>query len=86
MMVNAVQGTKLMTVDELITTLDSDGDGKVSESEWIKNLSQCVGLAHCLLDHMDANGNLPGFEGYQTHTAKDTAQETPETTGVVVER
>lgn len=54
-------GTKMLTVDELIATLDGDGDQKVSKAEWVENLGKCVGLAHCLSDNMDENGNLPGF-------------------------
>ena len=33
----------MLTVDELIATLDSDGDRKVSKAEWVANLDKCVG-------------------------------------------
>ena len=51
----------MMTVDELIKTLDSDGDGLVSEVEWLENLRKCVGLAHQIADIMDENGDLVGI-------------------------
>lgn len=51
----------MMTVEQLITTLDSDGDGTVSKAEWIANLNKCVGLAHCLSDNVDENGELKNF-------------------------
>jgi hypothetical protein len=38
-----MQGTKMLTVDELIATLDGDGDKKVSKAEWVENLGKCVG-------------------------------------------
>ena len=33
----------MLTVDELIATLDGDGDKKVSKAEWVENLGKCVG-------------------------------------------
>ena len=38
-----MQGTKMLTVDELIAILDGDGDKKVSKAEWVENLGKCVG-------------------------------------------
>mmetsp|Transcript_44357 Transcript_44357/g.65033 ORF Transcript_44357/g.65033 Transcript_44357/m.65033 type:complete len:131 (+) Transcript_44357:1-393(+) len=67
---NLPPGTKMMTIDDLINTLDSDGNGSVSQVEWISNLNKCVGLAQCLADNLDAQGNLPGFEG--SHLTSDT--------------
>lgn len=51
----------MMTVDQLISTLDSDGDGNVSKAEWIANLNKCVGLAQCLADNVDENGEVKNF-------------------------
>ena len=51
----------MMTVEQLINTLDSDGDGTVSKGEWIANLNKCVGLAQCLADNVDENGELKSF-------------------------
>ena len=51
----------MMTLEQLITTLDSDGDGTVSKAEWIANLNKCVGLAQCLSDNVDENGELKNF-------------------------
>ena len=77
---NVPPGTKMMTVDQLIHALDSDGDGTVSMAEWLSNLSSCVGLAHCLTEIMDRDGNIPGFEGH-TRASKPAADESTETVG-----
>ena len=76
-------GTKMMTVDQLIHALDSDGDGTVSMAEWLSNLSSCVGLAHCLTEIMDKDGNIPGFEGHTRASTEPAADESTETDDIV---
>ena len=38
-------GTKFQSVDEMIESMDADGDGEIDEAEWLVNLKACPGLA-----------------------------------------
>lgn len=51
----------MITVEQLVSTLDGDDAGVLSKAEWIRNLQNCAGLAHHLADNVDESGNTQTF-------------------------
>ena len=43
-------GAKFMSLDEMISAMDEDGDGAIDLAEWLSRLGSCAGLAAALPD------------------------------------
>ena len=50
------EGAKFQSVDEMIASMDADGDGDVDPKEWLDNLHNCPGLAAALAENVNAAG------------------------------
>jgi len=61
--------TKFQSVDEMITTMDADGDGMVSKEEWLDGISKCSGLCAALFD-AQVDGAVLTFRSFEQQKAK----------------
>jgi len=55
-------GTKFQSVEAMISSMDSDGDGGVDENEWLANLSSCAGLYAALQENVNAAGEIDAVD------------------------
>jgi len=54
----APPNTKFMTVDDMVSAMDADGDGMVDLTEWLDSISKCPGLCAALYEKsLDDAGN-----------------------------
>jgi len=67
---NVPEGTKFMSVDEMIDAMDADGDGSVDLNEWLVLLSECAGLAATLAENVNSKGELDGYRSLDDQLAK----------------
>ena len=63
-------GAKLMSVDEMIAVMDSNGDGEIDEAEWLANLAKCPSLAAALAENVNADGEIAAFRSFEQQKAK----------------
>ena len=63
-------GTKFMSLNELVQSLDSDGDGGIDLQEWLDNLAACAGLAAAIAENINEVGEIPTFLSYEQQQAK----------------
>ena len=63
-------GSEQMSVDGLMKTMDSDGDGVISEAEWLTLLSKCPYLACALAETVNEQGLVPSFRSFRAQRAK----------------
>lgn len=63
-------GAKFMSVDEMITAMDDDGDGSMDVDEWLANLASCAGLATALAEAVNAEGKVANFRSFEEQKAK----------------
>ncbi len=67
-------GTKFMSLNELMSSMDSDGDGGIDLQEWLDNLKSCAGLAAAIAENINEVGEIPTFRTYEQQQAKRKAE------------
>merc|ERR1711969_385981 len=58
-------GAKFMSLDEMISAMDEDGDGAIDLAEWLSRLGSCAGLAAALDENVNADGEIAKFNDQQ---------------------
>ena len=64
----APPGTKFMSIGDMVSSMDTDGDGQVSLEEWLENISACAGLCAALFEHQ-VDGKLSAFKSLEQRKA-----------------
>ena len=67
-------GAKFLSVEEMVASLDGDGDGEIDEQEWLDNLAKCAGLAAALAENVDAFGKVASFRTFEEQYEKRKGQ------------
>ena len=71
----AMPGTKFQSIDEMIESMDADGDGEIDEAEWLVNLKACPGLAAALAENVEAAGTTVTADEIHAVKAEDFGDE-----------
>jgi len=72
--VSAPQGTKFLSVEELIASLDKDANGYLDLHEWLTMLKDCAGLEAAIAEAVDETGELSSYRSLDDQLAKRIAQ------------
>ena len=67
---SAKPGAKFMSVEDMITSMDENGDGEMDLKEWLKNISKCSGLYAALIENVNEEGKVAAFRSFEEQKAK----------------
>ena len=61
---------KFMTVEQMIESMDADGDGGIDLNEWLSHIQKCVGLHAALAENVNDDGKVANFRSFEEQKAK----------------
>jgi Ca2+-binding EF-hand superfamily protein len=64
----APKDTKFMSIGDMVTSMDSDGDGQVNLEEWLDGISKCAGLCAALMENQ-VDGKIHAFKSLSIRKA-----------------